>query len=250
MKQTFICQYCGIVFTPKDSHVNRPHPYCSRQCKLLNFSKTHPRKTNKEYYEKHFSIPGNREIKREADRKYSEQNREKLRLKAHKYYLANKSVINKKQQKYAELNKDKKKQYDLVNKDKIRKNHTIWCAKQRNTNPIYKLHDNINSRIGRALKTGKCGKKTEEIVGYSIKQLKDHLEKQFLQGMNWDNYGKNGWHIDHRIPLRVFNITSVNDIDFKRAWSLKNIQPLWAHDNLVKNGKIDKEFQPSLALAI
>jgi endogenous inhibitor of DNA gyrase (YacG/DUF329 family) len=246
MKKIFICHYCKDSFVPKDTHKNREHPFCSRRCANLSRG----RKTNKEYYEKRFASPENREKKRERDREYSAKNREKLRLKAREYWLANKVLVREKQRKYAEKNKDKKQAYFLANKDVIRKNHAKWCAKQRRKNPIYKLHDNITSLIGLSLKTGKCGKRTKEILGYSIDQLKKHLEKLFKPGMTWENYGKNGWHVDHRIPLRVFNITSVNDIDFKRAWSITNLQPLWAHDNLAKNGKIEKHFQPSLALVI
>lgn len=86
-----------------------------------------------------------------------------------------------------------------------------------------------------------------EKIGYSIEALKRHLEKQFLPGMTWENYGK--WHIDHIIPKAAFNIESVNDIDFKRCWALKNLRPLWAHDNCSKRDTLEKPFQPSLTIA-
>jgi len=46
------------------------------------------------------------------------------------------------------------------------------------------------------------------------------------------------------------NIETAKDIDFKRAWDLKNLQPLWKHDNLSKGAKLDKPFQPSLLIAM
>jgi len=74
----------------------------------------------------------------------------------------------------------------------------------------------------------------------------DALEQQFLPGMSWDNYGE--WHIDHIIPVAVFNYSSVDHIDFSRCWALSNLRPLWAADNLHKNAKLTEAFQPALAL--
>ena len=65
-----------------------------------------------------------------------------------------------------------------------------------------------------------------------------HLEKQFQNGMNWDNYTKFGWHIDHIIPVDAFNFTTTKDKEFKECWKLSNLQPLWAYDNWKKNNKI------------
>jgi len=62
--------------------------------------------------------------------------------------------------------------------------------------------------------------------------------------MTWDNYGK--WHIDHVIPTSVFNFEKPEDDDFKRCWSLQNLQPLWALDNIKKGNKLEKPFQPKL----
>jgi len=94
----------------------------------------------------------------------------------------------------------------------------------------------------------KNGMHWEDLIGYTKEDLMEHLEKQFTDGMNWDNYGKDGWHIDHIIPKSVFNFNSYEDIDFKRCWALDNLQPLWAEDNFRKNNKLEKDFQPSLAL--
>ena len=62
-----------------------------------------------------------------------------------------------------------------------------------------------------------------------------HLETSFNNGMTWDNYGK--WHVDHIIPKNSFNYTSPEDKEFKECWELKNLQPLWAGDNLRKSSK-------------
>src|SRR3546814_9626669 len=65
----------------------------------------------------------------------------------------------------------------------------------------------------------------------------DRLERQFLPGMSWDNRGE--WHIDHIRPLCAFEFTSPDDPQFREAWALTNLRPLWARDNLRKGGRLD-----------
>jgi len=74
--------------------------------------------------------------------------------------------------------------------------------------------------------------KTYEILGYSALELKEHIEKQFKDGMSWDNWGE--WHIDHIKPVSYFD----KNEDPKIVNSLSNLQPLWAFDNISKSGKI------------
>ena len=96
----------------------------------------------------------------------------------------------------------------------------------------------IQSGIFASLK-GKKRSTWQKLVGYDLKTLKEHLESLFEPGMNWNNYGKFGWHIDHIRPINTFNITSEDCEDFKKCWALENLRPLWWDENLKrpKNGK-------------
>jgi 5-methylcytosine-specific restriction endonuclease McrA len=73
------------------------------------------------------------------------------------------------------------------------------------------------------------------LVGITPKELKEHLEKQFFQGMSWGNYGE--WHIDHIIPLS----SAKTEDEIYKLCHYTNLQPLWAEDNLRKGNKLIKQ---------
>jgi hypothetical protein len=81
-------------------------------------------------------------------------------------------------------------------------------------------------------------------LGCSINKLQYILEKQFWDGMNWNNYGTSiektkisTWQIDHIIPCNVFDFN--NPIHRYACFHYKNLQPLWTYDNLGKGKKCE-----------
>ncbi len=54
--------------------------------------------------------------------------------------------------------------------------------------------------------------------------------------MTFENYGK-VWHIDHVKPCSSFDLTNKKEISECFSW--KNLRPLLAHKNKVKNNKIN-----------
>lgn len=83
----------------------------------------------------------------------------------------------------------------------------------------------------------KAGASWRKLLGYSVQDLLVHIEKQFTKKnrMTWRNMDQ--WHIDHITPLVDFHFTSVEDPEFKRAWALPNLRPLWGGDNVNKGTK-------------
>ena len=151
--------------------------------------------------------------------------------------------------------KIKNKEYYYANHEeqlkRIRASHKKRTAQGYNIrrmreNPKLKLYSHTSLAIRRTIK-GKNNRKWEKLVGYTVEELRAHLESQFKDGMSWENYGY--WHIEHKIPISVFNFDSPKQIDFKRCWELDNLQPMWAKENLSKGAKIDKHFQPMLKLS-
>jgi hypothetical protein len=102
--------------------------------------------------------------------------------------------------------------------------------------PKWSIAARMSAGIRSSLLDGKKGRHWETLVDYTITDLMRHLERQFLKGMSWDNRGE--WHIDHRRPLASYQFTSADDHDFKAAWALSNLQPLWAADNIRKSAKL------------
>ena len=151
---------------------------------------------------------------------------------------------------YKKNNKEKIKQYRQENKIKINLKHKEWIKKNHDKHKAYmkeyckKRYDNdiefrissiLRSRLGQAIKHEfKIGSAIKDL-GCSIADLKSYLESKFLIGMTWDNYGLDGWHIDHIKPLSAFNLSDRKQI--LEACHYSNLQPLWAKDNLSKRDK-------------
>lgn len=77
----------------------------------------------------------------------------------------------------------------------------------------------------------------EELLGYTMGELLTHLRHQFRPGMTMDNYGKNGWHIDHIHPKKMFNLDSLEGV--RAYWALPNLRPLWAGENMRKAARVE-----------
>ncbi|MBB5664743.1 DNA-directed RNA polymerase subunit M/transcription elongation factor TFIIS [Rhizobium leguminosarum] len=121
------------------------------------------------------------------------------------------------------------------NRDKVRASAKRYNDIKRST-PQGHLEWTMRTAVRRAIGgSEKAGKRTFEILGYSIDELKTHLERKFVDGMSWDNYGE--WHIDHERPLASFQYETPECEQFKMAWCLDNLQPLWGSDNMSKGAK-------------
>jgi len=134
----------------------------------------------------------------------------------------------------------------LINKEKIKiqrktyyqKNKTIINQKNLNrihTNLNYKLSHNLRIRVRLALQNKDKTKRTLELLGCSIDFLKQHLEAKFQPGMNWNNYGYYGWHVDHIRPCASFDLSKSEEQ--RKCFNYTNLQPLWAKDNFSKKDK-------------
>lgn len=162
----------------------------------------------------------------DGKRKWLKKYPERHKLAVRNHYLKSREVLDKKNQEWRKANPESVR----ISNNKSRK-------KMRENNPKFRLTKNFSSNVRACLASGKGGKGWPELVGYSLNELCVHIEKQFTKGMNWENCGK-GWHIDHISPVASFSFKSYDDDQFKQCWSLANLRPFWAKDNMAKKDRI------------
>jgi hypothetical protein len=156
------------------------------------------------------------------------------------YYSKNKEQVLSHNKVYYEENKktiiEQKVKYRALNLESINNKTNIRLKKRRKTDLQFKLASNLRGRLRTALKNEyKAGSAVNDL-GCSIKEFKIYIENMFQIGMSWENYGSNGWHLDHKTPLSSFDLSDREQ--FLKACHYTNIQPLWALDNLKKGGNI------------
>jgi hypothetical protein len=98
----------------------------------------------------------------------------------------------------------------------------------------YRLRITMRNRLRFAIKSNQKKGSAIRDLGCTIPELRVHLEKQFQNGMTWDNWAVDGWHIDHKIPLTFFDLTIRGQL--LKAVHYTNLQPMWAGENLSKGG--------------
>jgi hypothetical protein len=120
--------------------------------------------------------------------------------------------------------------------------HTMkytYKKRKRETDPFYKLKENVRRRLRASLDGRKWRKISSfnEYIGCTQDDLIKHIESKFTEGMSWEVFlTTDKIHIDHIIPLS--SAISVEDI-FKLC-HYTNLQPLWAIDNIIKSNKLPK----------
>ncbi len=194
-------------------------------------------------YQKEYKLKNKDKLK-EQNKKYREtpSRKEKAAKYMVLYQIANKKKRNDYSSNYYYKNRgvllERQKEYLKKNKDKFREKNKLRQRRKIKDNINYKLSSNIRCRINNALRMNNIirNNKSNVLLGCTINELKEHLEKQFTNGMNWNNWGKFGWHIDHIIPCASFDLTK--ESEQLKCFHYSNLQPLWATDNLSKGRKI------------
>ena len=155
------------------------------------------------------------------------------------------------------LNKNKKEEKERLriynadpkNKLKNKKRNLNWLKNNKKTNlatqrKYYneKLKDNIDyrilsslrARVWTVLKKQKKSNSTIKLTGCSLEELRKHLESNFEDGMDWNNYGV--WHVDHIIPCANFDLS--NPEQQQICFHYTNLQPMWGEKNMQKGARL------------
>lgn len=160
------------------------------------------------------------------------KNKEKELIKAKIYYTNTKPERQITNQKWRSLHKEyisnyHKTHYQLHSKEKYE-----YKKNRLKNDKMFKLKENIRSRMYMALKCVFKSGSTVTLLGCDISEYKIYLEQQFKDNMTWENQGKL-WHIDHIIPIKFFNLNDITEQ--KLAFNYSNTQPLYSIDNRIKN---------------
>lgn len=166
-----------------------------------------------------------KEKKKEYDDSYYEQNQEQIKNRKKEYHIENREKILEKKSIYRKIPENRERNKKYIKKYKIENKEKYYAYRKRNHHII--VWRNMLYRTLVHLGTEKEGD-TKEMLGYSAVQLKHHIEKQFLEGMSWENHGE--WEIDHIKPLTKFDMFS----DVSEVNALSNLQPLWKDVNREK----------------
>jgi len=157
------------------------------------------------------------------------------------YYQKNKELIKEKNKKWEQENRERRLQYqkEWFQKNKKRSNEVQKKYRREKQTAEAKITQRLRNRVYQALKNQSAKKitKTMSLIGCDIDCLKIHIEKQFTNGMTWDNHGLHGWHIDHIKPCASYDLAHPEQQ--KKCFHYTNLQPLWAEDNLRKSDKLN-----------
>lgn len=167
-------------------------------------------------------------------------NLEEVKSKRKKYYNNNKDKVSETNRRYKENNpewyQNYNKSYYKENQDKIKETVKKNHYRRVKEDVGYRLLQRCRKRLYEAVKGNIKSKRTMELIGCSVEHLMKHLESQFQNGMTWENYGE--WHVDHIKPCALYDFS--DEKQQKECFNYKNLQPLWAKENLRKSAKYEK----------
>lgn len=185
-------------------------------------------------------------------------NVEHVRNYSREYYRSNVVAIKQHYREHREFYLKRQKQYYFANRKKrldynkqyYRTNNGI-ISRRRSGNIHYKnnkLSRCMSSSIYKALKLNKNGLCWKNFVCYSLRKLTLHLQRSIgltdkvILDEFWSHFYGTYYHVDHIIPIAFFDkkkLQNPNSFEFKKCWSLKNLQLLPCNENLRKSAKLN-----------
>lgn len=143
------------------------------------------------------------------------------------------------------------KEYRKINKAHRNKINNEYKKKRTETDIEFKLRKNLSMAFYnnlRSVGSSKGGHSISIVINYTMTEFKEHIESQWKLNWNWENHGVE-WQIDHIIPLSYFKCKTMFDPLLKVAWSLENLRPLSAKENLIKRDKMPDIPEAKVILA-
>ena len=216
---TKICSRCLVEKSCDEYHKDK-----SRKTGLSSYCKF----CAKQYKNK----PDIKERAKAREKEYRIENKDSIKIRRKAYSSSQKCKDTRKiyRSKTREKARKYEKSYREANKDRINSN----VRKKQKTDIQFKIKHSLRTRLYKTVTGKNKSISVIELIGCDIQFLLSYLENMFIEGMSWKNYGK--WHIDHILPCASFDLTDIEQQ--KICFNYKNLQPLWAEDNIKKGCKI------------
>lgn len=174
----------------------------------------------------------------ERSRAWRKKNESTLKERDHAKYLKRRDAVLKRNKEYVSENREKtaayRKEYGQKNRVKIRAQIQSWYMNKRHTEPAFRILCALRRRITHAIKGHNKSARTVALLGCTVDAFMAHLEKQFIAGMTWENYGK--WHIDHIRPCALYDFS--DPAQQRACFHFTNMQPLWGEVNQSKGARL------------
>ncbi len=184
---------------------------------------------------------------------YNAANKEKAAKTNKEYRELKKDVLREKRKEYVSENRkyisEWMRDYSIRKKDHIRSKKREYEREKMKSDHLYSFSKKVRNNIRCALKRSNFKKNcfTIEILGCTYDEFKKYIESKFTDGMNWSNQGgKEGWQLDHIIPLATTKDLKTDEEKMTRIKELchyTNFQPLWPKDNRTKWDRTDYNEQ-------
>jgi hypothetical protein len=169
-------------------------------------------------------------------KEYVLNNKDKLSIQHKEHYSKNKEKHIERNKQYGKANPEVRRKatakYLKANPEYYRQ----YRKNRYDTNPQFKLRIILGNRLNEVLKKSKTNKTSNIItlLGCSLDEVKQHIEKQFTELMFWENHGIY-WEVDHIIPCDEFDLTDIEQQ--KQCFHHSNLQPLPKTENRQKSNK-------------
>ena len=180
------------------------------------------------------------------DLEFIKQQREKSRKSYRRLREDSNWVMkhNAKRRKHFSVEHNRKRRNAIQNANRKKRMKDTKYREEYNKKRREKLEDKYRSRMRNALGGKLKYFTTKKLLGCGFKKARVHLEKQFDDYMTWQNKGRYGWHIDHRVPCKAFDLSK--PLEQRVCFWYKNLQPLWGRENLKKSNKYKEEDKQAL----
>jgi hypothetical protein len=180
--------------------------------------------------------------RRDSNKKSYYRHKDKIFAQRKERELLNPEFVKNQRKDYHISHRDKlinyARNYYQNNKQKFKDYNRKNIAFKIKTDLNFKLRKNLARRILLSLKGKNKSRNTMKLLGCDLSFIKKYLEVRFKLNMNWENHGLKGWHIDHIIPCKKFDLVKENEQLI--CFNYRNLRPMWSRDNIVKNDNIDE----------